>query len=85
MRKIIALVLSALACGSIALTSQDTPDTERPPLRSDCVANVQGCLSSGIGGAPGGQPGHSRCSDCLRICEREGTWPDSTRYGADCR
>lgn len=56
----------------------------RPP-RSNCTANVQACLSSGLGSKPGGQPGHSRCSDCLDRCQGQGSWPDYTWDGKDCQ
>jgi hypothetical protein len=33
------------------------PDIGRQPPRDDCVANVRGCLASGLSREPGGQPG----------------------------
>jgi hypothetical protein len=61
------------------------PDIGRQPRRDDCVANVRGCLASGLSREPGGQPGASRCSDCLDICQGASWWPDWTYYGGDCR
>lgn len=36
----------------IERTEPAEPDIGSPPPRSNCTANYQGCLSSGIGGAP---------------------------------
>jgi hypothetical protein len=60
------------------------PETVRPPPRTDCQANLNGCLASPLGGAPGGQPGHSRCVDCYDLCRGSGSWPNQTNYGGDC-
>ena len=60
-------------------------DIGRRPPRDDCVANVRACLASGLSREPGGQPGSSRCVDCLDICQRSNWWPDETWYGGDCK
>ena len=61
------------------------PEFGHRPPRDDCVADVRGCLASGLSREPGGQPGHSRCVDCNDICQRGQWWPDRTWYGGDCQ
>jgi hypothetical protein len=99
-RKILAVVIAALAGACVVydpaapegvpgsdavLELEADPDTVRPPPRSDCQANLDGCFESPLSGAPGGQPGHSRCVDCYDLCRGSGSWPNSTTYGGDCQ
>ncbi|ACY13695.1 hypothetical protein Hoch_1111 [Haliangium ochraceum DSM 14365] len=52
---------------------------------TDCVANLQECLSSDLFWEPGSVPGTSVCVDCRDRCRSLGVWPHRTTYGKDCR
>jgi hypothetical protein len=97
MWKILAVVIASLAGACVMeepvgqtvgvswSEAEDNPDFGRRPPREDCTANVQACLSSGLGSVPGGQPGSSRCKDCLDVCQGQHYWPDRLFDGKDCQ
>jgi hypothetical protein len=86
MRKVSVLLAATLVTSAAALVAaQESPDIGRRPPREDCVANVRACEASGLSGRPGGRPGHSRCSECLDVCQGQHYWPDYTWDGKDCQ
>lgn len=62
------------------------PCSRTPPPRSDCTANLSGCLETPLGNRnSGGKHGYSICKDCQNLCKGQGRWPDTDGRGRDCR
>lgn len=82
--------LASLVADQDQHASSDTEnevEAVRPPPRSNCQANLNGCLDSPLQDVPGDSYGRSVCYDCWEICtgNPDEGWPDYQRIRKDCR